>query len=69
MKKINTLLLPFLITLLLISTKVISQENSNLIKITPEISKKIIEENDTEFSPFPVSLKNVDSPQKNRSMS
>ena len=43
MKKINSFLLPFLIILLLISTKVISQENSNLI-ITPEITKKICEE-------------------------
>ena len=62
MKKINSLQLFFLITLLLISTKVISQKNSNLIKINPEISKKIIEEKNIDFTAYSVSFKEVDFP-------
>jgi len=63
MKKINSLLLSFLITLLLISTKVISQENS-ILNITPELTKKICEKNDYDINKliYPVSHKEVDFP-------
>jgi hypothetical protein len=63
MKKINILLLPLLITLLLTSTKVISQENS-ILEIAPELTKKICENNDYDIYKliYPVSHKEVDFP-------
>lgn len=63
MKKIYSLLLPFLITLFLISTKAISQENP-ILNITPEITKKICEKYYYDINKliYPVSHKEADFP-------